>query len=91
MPSASPSPHAGARLQVHITFDIEVWCGGWDDLDARFPAAFERYFYGRSEAGAYALPRTLEILNAHGLQGFSSSSRCSRPASASAGCRRWWT
>jgi peptidoglycan/xylan/chitin deacetylase (PgdA/CDA1 family) len=56
-------------VNVHITFDVEVWCGGWDDLDARFPAAFERYCYGRSAAGEYALPKTLETLRRHGLRG----------------------
>ena len=49
-------------VKVYLTFDIEVWCGGWKDLDAKFPASFERYVYGRSSAGDYALPKTLEIL-----------------------------
>jgi hypothetical protein len=31
------------HMRVHLTFDIEVWCGGWDRLDASFPAAFDRY------------------------------------------------
>jgi hypothetical protein len=56
-------------MRVYITFDIEVWCDGWSDLDARFPAAFDRYYYGHSHAGAYALPKTTEILNRHGLTG----------------------
>lgn len=56
-------------LRVLLTFDIEVWCGGWDDIDGRFPAAFRRYVYGSSRAGDYALPKTLEILNNHGLKG----------------------
>jgi peptidoglycan/xylan/chitin deacetylase (PgdA/CDA1 family) len=56
-------------MKVHLTFDVEVWCGGWDRLDERFPAAFERYCYGRSAAGEYALPKTLEILRRHGLTG----------------------
>lgn len=56
-------------MKVYVTFDIEVWCDGWSDLDGRFPAAFERYYYGRSRAGEYALPKTLEILNQHGLVG----------------------
>lgn len=55
-------------MNVHLTFDVEVWCGGWDGLDERFPASFERYVYGRSSAGDYALPATLEILARHGLQ-----------------------
>lgn len=56
-------------MKVHLTFDVEVWCGGWAELDARFPAAFERYCYGRSSAGEYALPKTLDILRANGLTG----------------------
>lgn len=56
-------------VQVCLTFDIEVWCGGWDNLDITFPAAFKRYVYGSSPAGDYALPRTLEILDRHGIKG----------------------
>ncbi|THF61620.1 polysaccharide deacetylase family protein [Pseudothauera rhizosphaerae] len=56
-------------MNVFLTFDIEIWCNDWNALDERFPAAFERYVYGRSAAGEYALPRTLELLAAHGLKG----------------------
>ena len=56
-------------MKVYLTFDIEVWCDGWSDLDQRFPASFERYYYGSSKAGRYALPKTLEILDRHGLTG----------------------
>lgn len=56
-------------MRVHITFDIEVWCPGWNALDATFPAAFERYVWGRSARGDYALPRNLDILQRHGLVG----------------------
>ncbi|WP_284615905.1 hypothetical protein [Aquabacterium humicola] len=56
-------------MNVHLTFDIEVWCNGWDDLDGRFPASFERYCYGSSQHGRYALPKTLEIMNRHGITG----------------------
>jgi hypothetical protein len=56
-------------VNVYVTFDVEVWCDGWADLDGRFPAAFQRYYFGRSEAGDYALPKTIEILDRHGLQG----------------------
>lgn len=54
---------------MFLTFDIEVWCNGWDTLDQSFPASFERYIYGRSRHGDYALPKTLEILDSHGLHG----------------------
>lgn len=56
-------------MNVYLTFDVEIWCGGWDQLDARFPAAFERYCYGRSIHGDFALPKTVEILNRFGLRG----------------------
>ncbi|MBN8507282.1 MAG: hypothetical protein J0L57_01575 [Burkholderiales bacterium] len=56
-------------MNVYLTFDVEVWCNGWSRLDENFPSSFERYVYGRSPEGQYALPRTLEILNAHGLVG----------------------
>lgn len=56
-------------MNVFLTFDIEVWCNGWNDLDKKFPGAFARYVYGRSKYGDYALPQTLAILNQHGLKG----------------------
>ena len=56
-------------MNVYLTFDIEVWCNGWKDLDRVFPGSFERYVYGHSSHGDYALPKTLELLNQHGLQG----------------------
>lgn len=56
-------------MKVHLTFDVEIWCNGWQHLDAEFPAAFERYVYGRSARGEFALPATLEILQRHGLKG----------------------
>ena len=56
-------------MNVHLTFDIEVWCDGWDRLDQTFPGNFERYVYGRSSHGEFALPKTLEILNKNGLRG----------------------
>ena len=56
-------------MNVYLTFDVEIWCGGWDKLDERFPASFERYVYGRSSHGAYALPATMDILERHGLKG----------------------
>ena len=56
-------------MNVHLSFDIEIWCSGWDALDASFPRSFERYVYGESKNGQYALPKTLEILNRYGLKG----------------------
>lgn len=56
-------------MNVYLSFDIEIWCNGWEDLDGRFQSSFERYVYGRSEKGEFALPKTLEILSRHGLRG----------------------
>lgn len=56
-------------MKVHLSFDTEIWCNGWDRLDAAFPGSFQRYVYGRSSQGDYALPKTIEILNRHGLRG----------------------
>lgn len=55
--------------KVFFTVDMEVWCDGWDDLDHKFPEQFNRYVYGPTQYGNYGLPRTLELLNEHGLQG----------------------
>jgi hypothetical protein len=56
-------------LKVFFTVDTEIWCGGWDDLDRKFPAAFQQYVYGPTDQGNYALPMTMEILSDHGLKG----------------------
>lgn len=56
-------------MNVYLTFDIEVWCNGWSHLDDNFPASFERYVYGASRTEGYALPKTLQILQRHGLRG----------------------
>ena len=50
-------------MNIYLTFDVEIWCGGWDDLDSRFPSSFQRYVYGRSRKGDYALPKTLEKID----------------------------
>ncbi|MCB1734732.1 MAG: polysaccharide deacetylase [Gammaproteobacteria bacterium] len=56
-------------LNVFLTFDTEVWCGGWNELDRRFPEAFRRYVYGPTARGDGALPLILRVLNEHGLIG----------------------
>lgn len=56
-------------MKVLLTFDVEIWCNGWKDMDRVFPARFERYVYGGSKHGQYALPKTLEIMARHGLHG----------------------
>lgn len=56
-------------LDVFFTVDVEVWCDGWNDLDAKFPDAFRRYVYGPTARGHFGLPYTLDVLAAHGLHG----------------------
>ncbi len=56
-------------LDVFFTVDVEVWCGGWDGIDARFPGAFQRYIYGPTSRGNYGLPYQLHQLREHGLTG----------------------
>lgn len=72
-PFLSPSNFGEALkptvLNVFLTFDTEVWCGGWNDLDRRFPEAFRRYVYGPTPRGDGALPLILRVLNEHGLTG----------------------
>ncbi len=56
-------------LNVFLTFDVEIWCDGWDDIDTKFPAAFSRYVYGRSGKGDFGLPMAIGLLREHGLRG----------------------
>lgn len=56
-------------MRVHLTYDVEIWCGGWSDLDKKFPAAFRRYVYGPGPEESGALPLNLRILRDHGLKG----------------------
>lgn len=54
-------------MKVLLTVDVEIWCKGWENLDDSFPRSFERYVFGRSAKGDFALPKTLDILNRHAL------------------------
>lgn len=56
-------------LDVYFTVDVEVWCDGWRDLDARFPDAFRRYVYGPAPRGQFGLPFQCDVLRDHGLTG----------------------
>lgn len=56
-------------LDVFLTVDVEVWCDGWEDIDAKFPGAFKRYIYGPTARGDYGLPYQLHQLRDHGLTG----------------------
>ncbi|MBA4141477.1 MAG: polysaccharide deacetylase [Nitrosospira sp.] len=54
-------------LDVFLTVDVEVWCDGWEDIDAKFPDAFKRYIYGPTSRGDFGLPYQLRQLQDHGL------------------------
>lgn len=56
-------------LDVFMTCDVEVWCNGWNDVDATFSGAFERYVHGPTPTGSYGLPYQVEVLRDHGLTG----------------------
>ncbi len=56
-------------MDVFLTVDVEVWCDGWDDIDVKFPNAFQRYIYGPTSRGNYGLPYQLHQLQDHGLTG----------------------
>ena len=56
-------------IDVFITVDVEVWCDGWDDIDAKFGSAFRRYIYGPTSRGDYGLPYQLRQLQEYGLTG----------------------
>ncbi|CAB1275008.1 polysaccharide deacetylase family protein [Candidatus Nitrosacidococcus tergens] len=56
-------------MNVFFTFDVEVWCNSWNHLDQDFPASFDRYVFGRSSKGEYALPKILNTLGKYDLKG----------------------
>ena len=58
-----------SRVQVFFTVDVEIWPGGWTDIDGRFPEAFQRYIYGPTPFGPQGLPLKLKVLRDHGLKG----------------------
>jgi len=56
-------------LNVHITVDVEVWCDGWSNVDAKFPACFRQYIHGETPAGHYGVAFQARLLKEHGLRG----------------------
>jgi len=56
-------------LDVFYTVDVEVWCGGWKNIDEKFPGAFRQYIHGPTNKGRYGLPYQIELLNRHNLKG----------------------
>lgn len=56
-------------LDIFITVDTEIGCGGWDDIDRKFPCAFKKYVYGPIYKGDFGLPYQVKLLTEHGLTG----------------------
>ncbi len=56
-------------LSVFYTVDVEVWCQGWANLDAEFPAAFDSHILGRTSRGDFGVGFQAELLREHGLEG----------------------
>lgn len=70
-PRAWPAVRPPLRLMidVFITVDVEIWCDGWENIDAKFPRAFQRYIYGPTSRGDYGLPYQLRQFRDYGLKG----------------------
>lgn len=60
--------NAQSPLNVYITVDTETWCGGWKNIDEKFPHAFSNYIYGKTSQGDFGLPLQLKLLNEYGLK-----------------------
>ena len=56
-------------LDVFFTVDVEIWCDGWQNIEEKFPACFQKYIYGSTAAGGFGLPYQIEVLKRHGLTG----------------------
>jgi len=54
-------------MQVHLTYDVEIWADGWTDMQARLPETFRRHTYGPLPRERGALPINLQILRDNGL------------------------
>jgi len=56
-------------LDVFFTVDVEIWCDGWVDIDAKFSRAFESYILGTTPQGGFGIPFQARLLAGHGLTG----------------------
>lgn len=61
--------YAKRMLDLHLTFDIEIWCDSWANLDDEFPSAFKSYIYGNTLSGGFGLPFQLALMRKHGIRG----------------------
>ena len=60
--------HPTTMVQVFFSVDVEIWCDNWQDIDAKFGAAFQQYIYGTTRSGDFGLPYQLQLLSDHGLK-----------------------
>lgn len=56
-------------LDVFFTVDVEIWCDGWNDIDRKFPHAFQQYVHGLTDQGSFGLTYQAKMLADHGLTG----------------------
>jgi hypothetical protein len=56
-----------AMMNVFLTIDVEVWCGGWDNVDEKFGRAFDSHIHGKTGKGDFGLPYQFKVMNDHGL------------------------
>jgi peptidoglycan/xylan/chitin deacetylase (PgdA/CDA1 family) len=55
-------------MQVHLTYDVEIWASSWAEMGASLPEAFRRLTYGPLPHERGALPVNLQILRDNGLR-----------------------
>ena len=56
-------------VDVLFTIDVEIWCDGWENIDKKFAASFQKYIYGKTPKGDFGLPFQLGMLDDSGLKG----------------------
>lgn len=56
-------------LNVFVTVDVEIWCDGWNNIDKKFPHAFQQYIHGKTERGNFGLLHQAQILKERELKG----------------------
>jgi hypothetical protein len=69
MPNHRSSGVRSEPLDVYITTDVEVWCDGWERIDAKFPSCFRQYIHGTTPDGDFGVAYQARMLQLHGLQG----------------------
>lgn len=59
---------AGLFMQVHFTYDVEIWGNGWPGKAGPWPAAFRRFTYGPLPREREALPVNLHFLRDNAMR-----------------------